>query len=112
MKKIFAALTLMLALGATARPASAYFLNCAQYRAAILSGDEPLMMSVVSHSLGVSDMLATMLCFVGDRRCSCIQSVSDRAEAFGNALGNRIASCPASAPAVGQEFNAALDVCR
>jgi hypothetical protein len=111
LKKLVTTLTLAAALAAAA-PASAYFLTCNEYRLAVISGDERLGAIAFGQAFGVSDMLATLLCFAGDRRCGCLQNLTDRAGDYGGAVGRLIARCPANSPAVGQIFNAALEVCR
>jgi len=110
-KKTLAALALALAL--VSSPASAYYLTCGAYKAAILSNVESVQFAAVGHSFGTVDMLATLLCFGRDRRCNCLSNLDSRTDgAFANALAARIAACPDNNTAVGPAFNAALDVCR
>ena len=107
MKKL--ALTLALT-AAFVQPASAFFITCSEYRAAILSGDDLILGGAIGHSFGTADMLAGLLCFVNDRRCRCLSNLD--AGDFGGAIGRAISSCPGGDPVFGVEFNAALSLCR
>jgi hypothetical protein len=108
MKRLAFALALTIA---AAQPASAYFLTCGAVRAAVLLGTDETIAIVSGHAFGVSDMLATLLCFAGDRRCQCLSNMGDRAGQYGSAVGEAVNPCPANDSAVGRIFNAALEVC-
>ena len=92
--------------------ADAYLWTCGGVRAAVLSGNDDALLAVAAHSFGVADMVATMMCFVGHRRCGCLSSMEDRTEPFAEAFANGILACAANDPAVGQAFNAVFAVCR
>jgi hypothetical protein len=111
MKRLALALALALTL-LVAQPAAAYFVTCGEFRAVFLVGDDETMNILGGHVFGVSDMLATLLCFGGDRRCNCLSNMTNRPGDYGTAVANAIVDCPANANAVGQIFNAALQVCR
>ena len=109
MKKILAALALTLTM---TQPAHAYLVSCGDFKAAFTVGDNEVQAAVAGHSFGVVDMLATLDCFVRDRRCTCLSTMEARPEAYAEALVNRIMACPNGNTAAGAAFNAALDVCQ
>ncbi len=90
-----------------------YTLTCREYRTALLSNEPQLEGMAVGLSLGVSDMLAQLHCFVGDDRCRCLRDwpVGNPA-AFGEVVGREIATCQRDRPAAGAVQQAVMRACR
>jgi len=88
--------------------------------AAILSGDnERLQFALVGETVGAAAMIANLVCFVGDGRCSCLRRATDgdrdENSRFVQEAGRIIAGCFVSNPnrslsGISQE--AVLNVCR
>jgi hypothetical protein len=93
--------------------ASAYSLTCGDIVDIFTYGTDEDQMLAVGHLAGTADMVATMLCFGGDRRCNCLKNVVvNQPEALADAYVGWVQSCLDGDPAVGPAFNAVLQVCR
>ncbi len=118
------ALTALLAAAALAllaAPAHAVQLDYTCRDAAdILSfGDERLQFSLVGEMVGAAATLGNLLCFVGDRRCSCARNSTDgdrvESDSLSREVGRIIASCFTANPGrrlSGISQEALLKVCR
>ena len=88
--------------------------------ASILTGDdERLQFSLIGETIGAASVIANLVCFVGDGRCSCLRRATDgdRDEntRFAQEVGRIIAGCLGSNPSrslSGISQEAALNVCR
>lgn len=82
-------------------------------------GDERLQFSLVGETVGAAATLGNLLCFVGDRRCSCTRNATDgdrvESDSFSREVGRIIASCFTANPGrrlSGISQEALLNVCR
>ena len=85
----------------------------------LLSGDQELQLNVVGQTSGTAGMLANLLCFVGDRRCSCMRNLTETDSGlsiqYAREVGALIAGCSFSDPGrrlSGVSQEAATNVCR
>lgn len=76
--------------------------SCEQAALAITSGVQSLEFNVVGQTVGTAGMLGDLLCFVGDRRCSCFRNATEGdspvSSQFAREVGRILASCLSSAP--------------
>lgn len=83
-----------------------------------LFGDENLQFNLVGQTVGTAGMLANLLCFVGDSRCSCFRNLSESnsslSTAYAREVGRLIGICAVSNPGrrlSGVSQEAGLNVC-
>jgi hypothetical protein len=100
---------------ATARPALAYTLSCADVSSAFAGTDQRAQDSAVGYIAGVIDFLAGLLCFVGNPQCQCVQDVvATQPQPLAMAVVTHINQCVSvdgTQPAFGSISRAAKDLC-
>ncbi len=113
-------LAIALVVAPTRSDAVQFDTTCSVAAQGIISGNDILVQNLIGQSVGVTGMLANLVCFVGDSRCTCLRRAtdSDRIEndRFVEALASVLAGCAFSSNS-GRRYSgviqeAALTTCR